>query len=121
MSAMDEATVKVYRFDPSMDKEPRYETFQVPIAAWKNRRVIDVISYIYENFAPDLSFREPCRQGICGACTMMVNKKQVLACTAIAEQEMLIEPQTKYPVLKDLIVDQPKAADDAATTSMDAA
>jgi succinate dehydrogenase/fumarate reductase iron-sulfur protein len=104
-----------------MERDPRYESYQVPLPAWKNRRVIDVISYIYENFAPDLSFREPCRQGICGACTMMVNKKQVLACTAIAEQEMTIEPQSKFPVLKDLIVDQPKTVDDAAVTSMDAA
>jgi succinate dehydrogenase / fumarate reductase iron-sulfur subunit len=121
MTTNDEATVTLYRFDPSMERDPRYESYQVPLPAWKNRRVIDVISYIYENFAPDLSFREPCRQGICGACTMMVNKKQVLACTAIAEQEMTIEPQSKFPVLKDLIVDQPKTVDDAAVTSMDAA
>lgn len=121
MNDTNEATVKVYRFDPSVDKDPRYETYHVPVEAWKNRKVIDVISYIYENFAPDLSFREPCRQGICGACNVMVNNKQVLACTAIAEREMVIEPHSKYPVLKDLIVDQPRAADDAATTSMDAA
>jgi succinate dehydrogenase/fumarate reductase iron-sulfur protein len=121
MSTADEATVKVFRFDPSVDKEPRYETYQVPVEAWKNRKVIDVIRYIYDEFAPDLSFREPCRQGVCGACNMIVNKKLGLTCNVIAEQEMTIEPHSKYPVLKDLIVDQPKAADDAAATSMDAA
>lgn len=121
MSTADEATVQILRYDPSVDTEPRYEIYHVPEEAWKNRKVIDVISYIYENFAPDLSFREPCRQGICGACNVMINKKPNLACTAIAEQTMVIEPHSKYPVLKDLIVDQPKAADDAAATSMDAA
>lgn len=121
MSKADEATVKILRFDPSVDSEPRYETYQVPVGAWRNRKVIDVVRYIYDTCAPDLSFREPCRQGICGACKMMVNGKVVLACTAIAEQEMTIEPHRKYPVLKDLVVDQPSAADDAAATSMDAA
>lgn len=113
MSMTDEATVKIFRFDPSVDKAPRYETYKVPAEAWKNRKVIDVISYIYEHFAPGLSFREPCRQQICGACAMVVNKKSVLACGIIAEQEMLIEPQTKYKVLKDLIVDLPRAVDES--------
>ena len=107
MSVKDEATVEIFRFDPSTDKESRYETYKVPSEAWTNRRVIDVIRYIYENFAPGLSFREPCRQQVCGACTMRVNNKPVLACDAIAEIEMTIEPSDKKKVLKDLIVDVP--------------
>ena len=103
----DKAIVKIFRFDPTVDKEPRYETYEVQAEAWNNRKVIDVLRYIYENFAPGLSFREPCRQQLCGACGVMVNKKPVLACNAIAEKAMLIEPISKYPVLKDLIVDLP--------------
>jgi len=107
MSTADKATVTIFRFDPTVDKEPRYETYEVPAEAWNNRKIIDTIRYIYENFAPGLSFREPCRQQLCGACAMMVNNKPVLACNAFAEKEMTIEPIPKYQVLKDLIVDLP--------------
>jgi len=107
MNETDKAVVKIFRFDPSLDKEPRYETYEIPSEAWNRRKVIDVIRYIYENFAPGLSFREPCRQQVCGACTVRVNNKPVLACDAIAEKEMTIEPSDKKKVLKDLIVDVP--------------
>ena len=103
----DAATVKIFRYDPTVDKEPRYETYNVPSGAWENRKIIDVLRYIYENFSPGLSFREPCRQQLCGACLMMVNKKSVLACNVIAEKEMVIEPHSKYNVVKDLIVNLP--------------
>jgi succinate dehydrogenase/fumarate reductase iron-sulfur protein len=101
----DEATVKIFRFDPSVDKEPRFETYEVPLQAWQGKKIIDTIRYIYEKFAPDLSFREPCRQQLCGACAMLVNSKSVLACNEISEKEMVIEPIPKYRVLKDLITD----------------
>lgn len=111
ISAPDRAIVKIFRFDPTIDEEPRYETYDVPAEAWNRRKVIDVIRYIYEHYAPGLSFREPCRQQVCGACTVMVNKKPVLACEAIAEKEMIIEPVNKRKVLKDLVVDSPELED----------
>jgi succinate dehydrogenase/fumarate reductase iron-sulfur protein len=104
----ESARVKILRFDPTEDKEPRYEIYEVPYEAWNNVKVIDTIRYIYENFAPSLSFREPCRQQLCGACAVLVNKKPVLACNAFSEKVMTIEPIPKYPIIKDLIVDLPK-------------
>jgi len=101
----DKATVKIFRFDPTEDKEPRHEIYEVPYEAWNKVKVIDTIRYIYENFAPGLSFREPCRQQLCGACAVLVNNKPVLACSAFSEKEMTIEPIPKYPIIKDLIVD----------------
>jgi len=102
------AKVSILRFDPAEDKEPRNETYEVPFEAWNKVKVIDTIRYIYENFAPSLSFREPCRQQLCGACAVLVNKKPVLACNAFSEKVMTIEPIPKYPVIKDLIVDLSK-------------
>jgi succinate dehydrogenase/fumarate reductase iron-sulfur protein len=101
----DNAKVKIFRFDPFKDKEPRYEVYEVPPEGWCDLKIIDTIRYIYEKFAPGLSFREPCRQRLCGGCAIMVNKRPVLACDALAEKEMTIEPVPKYKVLKDLIVD----------------
>lgn len=48
------AKVKMFRFDPTIDKEPRYETYEVPSEGWFGIKVIDTIRYIYENFAPGL-------------------------------------------------------------------
>lgn len=75
MSMTDEATIRIFRFDSTRDKEPRYDSYKVPVEIWINRKVIDVLRYIYEHFAPELSFRESCHQQLCGVCAMMVNKK----------------------------------------------
>ena len=101
----ENATVKILKYDPSMDREPRWETYEVPPEGWEGHKVIDTLRYIYENFDPDLAFREPCRQQLCGACIMLVNRKSILACNSISEKEMVVEPSPKYPVVKDLIVD----------------
>ncbi len=98
------AVVKIFRFDPSADKKPRYEIYKVPYEAWNNRKIIDTLIYIYQNVAPGLAFRGPCSQGLCGSCTIRVNDKPVLACETIAKQTMLIEPVRKEKVVKDLVI-----------------
>jgi succinate dehydrogenase/fumarate reductase iron-sulfur protein len=104
MNTDGQATVKIFRFDPAVDKKPKYETYQVPGEVWHDRKVIDVLKYIYQNLAPGLAFREACYQGLCGCCTMKVNGKPVLACDSFASQEMIIEPLNKDKVVKDLII-----------------
>lgn len=101
----DSATITIFRFDPTVDKKPRYESYKVPYKYWYEVKVIDTIRYVYETLAPGLSFREPCRQQVCGACAMLVNKKLVLACDVLSEKEMIIEPLPNRKVLKDLITD----------------
>jgi len=99
------ATVKIFRFDPTVDKEPRYENYEVPHEYWCGVKIIDTIRYVYEKFAPGLSFREPCRQQVCGACLILVNKKPVLACEEFSKKEMIIESLPNRLILKDLIID----------------
>lgn len=99
-----EAKVTLFRFDPSVEKEPRHETYTIPSEAWEGRRVLDVVRYIYEHLSPDLSFREPCGVRLCGSCTIKVNGKPGLACDAFAEKEMIIEPLNTDRVIKDLVI-----------------
>lgn len=100
-----EAKVTVYRFDPAIDKEPRYETYSVPAEGWQNLSVLDTIRYIYAYLDGSLSFRESCRcKIVCSICAVSVNKKVVLACDTPATQEMCIEPVPNRPVIKDLAV-----------------
>ena len=102
----DTATVKIFRFDPGIEKEPRYQTYEVPAEAWQNRKVRETIRYIYENLDGSLSFRESClAPHVCGACLMVMNKKSVLACDVFAEKEMTLEPSPKFAIIKDLVVD----------------
>ncbi len=103
--AADPATVRIFRFDPLNDTGPRFENYEVPYEHWCGKKVIDALRYIYETCDPGLSFRVPCRQQVCGACVLLVNKKPVLACGTFAEKEMLVEPLPDRKVLKDLVVD----------------
>ncbi len=111
----DEATIKIRRFDPTVDKEPRFETYKVPLEAWHNVKIIDTLRYIYENLDPGLCFREPCRQRLCGACTIRVNNKPVLACDAFSEKDMVIEPLPNRRLIKDLVVELNELTDTEMT------
>jgi succinate dehydrogenase/fumarate reductase-like Fe-S protein len=101
----NKGTVTILRFDRTMDKEPRYQCYEVPYEYWHRVKVIDTLRYVYEVLDPGLSFREPCRQQICGACILLVNKKSVLVCEASSEEKMVIEPLPGRVILKDLITE----------------
>jgi succinate dehydrogenase / fumarate reductase, iron-sulfur subunit len=54
-----------------------------------------------------------CLEEICGACTMIINGRVRQACTALVAQllrdhpgEIELRPMTKFPVLRDLLVDR---------------
>ena len=54
-----------------------------------------------------------CLEEVCGACTMLVNGRVRQACTALIDDidlndagEIELEPMTKFPVLRDLVVDR---------------
>jgi|GEM_PF-783144 len=99
------AEVKIFRFDPSVDKEPRYEVYQVP---YQGLTVVDVCSYILREQDPTLSFRFGCDGAggeRCGACPILVNGTPALGCKRPAEKEMVLEPHPKFEVLKDLAID----------------
>lgn len=98
------ASVRIFKFDPAIDKTPRYETFEVP---YEGRTVLNVLEAIYRKFDPELAFRYGCEgkhDSRCGACAIEVNGVSALACRKISEQEMVIEPHAKFEILKDLVV-----------------
>lgn len=97
--------VKVFRFDPSKDKEPRYDTFKVPLL--ENMSVLGVLHHIYEKMDSSLAFYFSCRGSYnkCGGCMMLVNGKAIMACDAPAESEMKIDPLPKKKIIRDLVVE----------------
>ena len=54
-----------------------------------------------------------CLEEVCGACTMVINGKVRQACSALVDRlleadasEIELRPMTKFPVLRDLVVDR---------------
>jgi len=56
-----------------------------------------------------VSYEANCLEEVCGACAMLINGKPRQACSALVdslEQPIAIEPLTKFPVVRDLVVDR---------------
>ncbi len=96
------------------DSEPFWEEYEVP---WKPS--LNVITLLMaQNTDPitnngskttPASYDANCLEEVCGSCTMIINGKVRQACTALVdklEQPISIEPMTKFPIVRDLMVDR---------------
>jgi succinate dehydrogenase / fumarate reductase iron-sulfur subunit len=105
---VDNLKIKVFRFDPDKDANPRFDEFDVPRFK-KGLTVLDSLYYIQEKLDGSLAFRASCREGICGSCAMHINGKYRLACeTQVADLRsgsISIRPLGHLRVLRDLVVD----------------
>lgn len=90
------------------DSGPGKTRFEVPVAS-AHARVLDALNWVRENEDPTLGFRYACRVGMCGACAVVINGKEALACQAsigdIEGDEIQIGPLRGLPVQRDLVVD----------------
>jgi len=95
--------VKVFRFDPSVDKEPYYQSFKVPLI--KGMSAMSALDYIYLNLDGTVAYYDHagCDLGICGRCTGRVNGKPGLFCQTIIHEDTILEPISKSKVIKDLV------------------
>jgi succinate dehydrogenase / fumarate reductase, iron-sulfur subunit len=102
-----EVTVRVRRFEPGIDREPRWETHEIEVAP--GMTVLDALWQIKERRAPGLAWRSSCRMGICGSCGMQVNGRPRLACnTQVSEldgDEVTVAPLPNFGIVKDLVPD----------------
>ena len=96
--------VKVFRFDPSREARPRYESYEVPYE--KDMRVLDALDYLADHIGVGIGYRWFCGVKKCGLCGVCVNGKPLLACWEPALPEMVIEPMPNFPVIRDLVVDR---------------
>jgi len=103
----DKIALEVARYTPERDKEPKFETFEVPLR--KEWVVLDALNYVKDKVDGSLSFRWSCRMGVCGSCGMMVNDEPKLTCatflTDYAPGPVRVEPLKNFPVMRDLIVE----------------
>src|SRR5262245_56774574 len=93
---------------------PRWEEFSVP---WEEHlNVHAALMAIQRNpVTKDGKKTSPvvwdanCLEEVCGSCTMIINNRVRQACSALVEhleQPIEIRPMTKYPLIRDLVVDR---------------
>jgi len=99
--------VKVFRFDPTRDAEPHYDTYEVSLD--EQETIMGLLKHIVEHQDPSLAFRESCRIGNCLICTVKVNGRKVLSCREtlkdVASDELVLEPAAEGQVIRDLVCD----------------
>jgi succinate dehydrogenase / fumarate reductase iron-sulfur subunit len=109
---------KVKRQD-SPEGKPYWEEFKMPYAPAHN--VVSALMYLREHptnaagraVAP-VVWDSNCMEEVCGACSMLINGTPKQACATLVddlEQPIVLEPLTKFPVVRDLMVDRSKMFD----------
>ena len=107
----DIITAKVFRYDPSVDAEPRYETYDVE---WREdgsglMSALQVLTIINEE-QEMIGYDSCCHSSLCGRCAMLVDGVPTVACIkSIQPGEHTFEPLPGFPVVRDLIVDKSAA------------
>jgi succinate dehydrogenase / fumarate reductase iron-sulfur subunit len=97
----------VYRYDPESGENPRVDTFEIDLDDC-GPMILDALLKIKNEVDATLSLRRSCREGICGSCSMNIDGRNTLACTAaIADYDgdIAIYPLPHQPVVKDLVSD----------------
>src|ERR1041384_6193154 len=103
-----EVTVKVFRYNPEVDKKFHYETYT--LEADETERILDLLELIKGHQDGSLSFRRSCAHGVCGSDAMRINGRNMLACKTLLKdldtsKPITVEPIKGLPVEKDLVVD----------------
>ena len=109
-NAVSTVRLKVRRFIPDVDVEPRWEVFDVPTSP--GDRVLNLLAQVKGYQDGSLTYRRSCAHGVCGSDAMRINGVNRLACKVLVKDlvrkdgdEITVEPIKGLSVLKDLIVD----------------
>jgi len=115
-------TIRVKRQD-APGKPAYWESFEVPRRP--NMNLISALQYIAANprtvdgkETTPVVWDSGCLEEVCGACTMVVNGMARQSCSALVDrlspkdEEIRLEPMTKFPVVRDLWVDRSRLFND---------
>jgi succinate dehydrogenase / fumarate reductase iron-sulfur subunit len=105
---MMKATFVIFRFDPAVDKQPRYQEYTIDVES--TDKILDCLNRIRWQLDPTLAYRASCSHGICGSDAMVINGHVGLACQRLVRDyktanNFVIEPLPLFNVTKDLVVD----------------
>ncbi len=120
-AAMANETIQVrVKRQKDPDSAPYWEEFDVPYKPRMN--VISVLMEIQRNPATrdgrkvaPIAWEQACLEEVCGSCTMLINGKVRQSCSALIDKvapradgvhKLVLEPMSKFPVVRDLCVDR---------------
>lgn len=96
---------RVFRFDPCLDAEPRYQMYEVPTEEPISAMIL--MRLIHEQ-DPTFACRTPmCFKGVCGSCMVRLNSRNVRGCAILVQpgEEVTLEPHSGYELIRDVVVD----------------
>ncbi len=109
-------TVKIYRGVPGKQYWEEYELEHKPF--YNITSVLmdiqkDPVTKQGKRVTP-VAWEQGCLEVVCGSCSMLVNGRPVQACVVLVEQllkatggdTVILAPFTKFPLIKDLVVDR---------------
>lgn len=81
-------------------------TYEVPYE--EGMTVLMALEHLYQDQA--VAYRHSCDIGLCTLCMMRINGKPKMACKEIlnAPEDLVVEPSSAHPVLRDLVCDMDK-------------
>ena len=96
-----------------------WEEFKMPYSPGHN--VVSALMYLREHpvnsrgeKVQPVVWDSNCMEEVCGACSMIINDVPRQACAALIdelEQPIVLEPLSKFPLIRDLMVDRQKMFD----------
>jgi len=120
-------TLKIYRGTP---QKQYWEEFEFELMSGDN--VISCLMYLQKypvnkqgKTVTPVVWEQGCLEEVCGSCSMLINGKPRQACTAIIEtiiketgsSTITLAPFTKFPLIRDLVVDRSKLLEDLKRVS----
>lgn len=94
------------------DAKPYWDEFHIPHRPYLN--VISCLQEIQKNpktfdgrRTTPVAWEQSCLEEVCGSCTMVINGRVRQACSALVDSlglTITLEPMTKFPVVRDLVV-----------------
>lgn len=106
--------VTIYRQNPFVDEQPEPHYYQVSLE--ERTTALHLLAVIFEQFEPALAYRRcHCYRGVCGACLLNVNGRNLRACNVLVQpgDTITLAPARGYPLVRDLVVDTSAPTEDA--------
>lgn len=101
------------------ETEPFWEAFEVP--RWPNMNLIECLMEIRNNpvdadgrQTSPVAWAMNCLEEVCGSCTALINGEVKQTCSTLVddlEQPINLEPMSKFPIQRDLVVDRGRLFD----------
>ncbi|MCB1195084.1 2Fe-2S iron-sulfur cluster binding domain-containing protein, partial [bacterium] len=91
--------IRITRQDPDTGEKTK-SFYQIPVIP--GMTVLEALWYIVDRIDGSLSFRYSCRGGVCGSCSMQINREVQLACqvqlSMLPQGTIIIEPLPRLSV-----------------------